>query len=36
MFLHVPGGSFEDDVERGTRVTLGLITALVESRGRRR
>lgn len=36
MFLHVPGGSFEDDVDRGTRVTLGLIAALVESRSRRR
>lgn len=32
MFLHVPGGYEKEDVERGRQVTLGLISALVESR----
>ena len=31
MFLHVPGGVEEEDLERGRRVAVGLITALVES-----
>lgn len=33
MFLHVPGGFEEEDIERGREATLGLISALVESRG---
>lgn len=31
MFLHVPGGVEDEDVERGRRVALGLIGALVGS-----
>ena len=31
MFLHVPDGHEEEDLERGRRVALGLITALVSS-----
>lgn len=36
MFLHVPGGVEEEDIERGRRVALGLIGALVAdwSKGR--
>ena len=34
MFLHVPGGFSSEDVERGRTATIGLITALVESRER--
>jgi hypothetical protein len=38
MFFHVPGGAEEKDVERGRRVALGLIAALVANwrRGRER
>ena len=32
VFLHVPGGNEEEDLERGRRVTLELIRALVDSR----
>ncbi|MCJ1306053.1 hypothetical protein MMC08_008871 [Hypocenomyce scalaris] len=32
VFLHVPGGNEEEDLERGRRVTLELIGALVDSR----
>lgn len=32
VFLHVPGGVEREDVERGQRVTVGLIRALVENR----
>ena len=32
VFLHVPGAAEEEDVERGTRVTAGLIRALVENK----
>lgn len=31
MFVHVPGGNEEKDLERGRQVTLGLIVALVQS-----
>lgn len=38
MFFHVPGGAEEKDVERGRRVALGLIAALVANwmKGRER
>ena len=32
MFLHVPGGTAEEDIARGARVALELIKALVGSR----
>lgn len=35
MFLHVPGGSEDDDLARGKKVALGLIEALVSSRQQR-
>ena len=31
MFLHVPSGSDEEDLERGTKVALALIAAMVSS-----
>ena len=31
MFLHVPGAAEREDVERGVRVTEGLVGALVGS-----
>ena len=31
MFLHVPGGAGEEDVEKGRKVAVGLIEALVGS-----
>lgn len=34
MFLHVPGGAEDVDIERGRRIALALIGALVGSWGR--
>ena len=31
MFLHVPSGHNEEEVQRGKKVTLGLLAALVGS-----
>ena len=31
MFLHVPGGTTEEDLKRGTKIVLALIAALVGS-----
>ena len=31
MFLHVPGGDTQGDIERGVEVTVGLVRALVGS-----
>ena len=36
MFLHVPGGTEEEDVLKGRTVALELIRALVESRRAKR
>lgn len=32
VFLHTPGETEREEVERGVRVTVGLVEALVESR----